>query len=408
MNEKKKNWTRRNFLKTAGITGLGAVLTPVGNQAQAATGLAQNALPAGVVPTRPFGNTGVNVSILSLGGMFDIPNNQLLMKQAVRWGVTYWDTADCYEGGDSETGIGKYFKKYPQDREKIFLVSKSDDRSPKGMTRLLNRSLKRMNTTYVDLYFVHGVRKIKELNRATREWAAQAKADQKIRFFGFSTHRNMEQLLLDAAQLDYIDGIMMTYNYRLMHTEDMQAAVAACVKAGIGLTAMKTQGGGSVKTNSKTELELAGRFLRKGFTDKQAKLKAVWENPHIASICSQMPNLTILAANTAAALDQTRLSRRDMELLQAYAGETACDYCAGCAHICEAEIQGHVPVSDIMRYLMYHRSYGEHDRAKALFNELSRAVRNRLLTVDFTAAENRCPQKMAIGQIMRIAAKKLA
>ncbi len=408
MTENKTNWTRRDFLKTAGVTGLGAVLTPVGNQAQAATGMAQNAMPSGVVPTRPFGKTSVNVSILSLGGMFDIPNNQLLMKQAVRWGVTYWDTADCYEGGNSEKGIGKYFKKYPQDREKIFLVSKSDDRSPKGMTRLLDRSLKRLNTTYVDLYFVHGVRKIKELSRATKEWAAQAKADQKIRFFGFSTHRNMEQLLLDAAKLDWIDGIMMTYNYRLMHTEDMQAAVSACVKAGIGLTAMKTQGGGAVKTSSETELELAGRFLRKGFTDKQAKLKAVWENPHISSICSQMPNLTILAANTAAALDQTRLSRRDMELLQAYAGETACDYCAGCAHICEAAIQGQVPVSDIMRYLMYHRSYGEQERARALFHALPQAVRQRLLEIDFTAAERRCPQKMAIGKIMRTAAKKLA
>jgi len=404
----KKKWTRRNFLKTAGVTSIGAMLAPVGSQARAATGMAQNAIPSGVVPTRPFGKTGVNVSILSLGGMFDIPNNQLLMKQAVRWGVTYWDTADCYEGGDSEKGIGKYFKKYPQDREKIFLVSKSDDRSPKGMTRLLDRSLKRMNTTYVDLYFVHGVRKIRELNNATRKWAAQAKADQKIRFFGFSTHRNMEQLLLEAAKRDWIDGIMMTYNYRLMHTEDMQAAVTACAKAGIGLTAMKTQGGGSVKTNSETELELAGRFLRKGFTDKQAKLKAVWENPQIASICSQMPNLTFLAANTAAALDQTRLSRRDMELLQAYASETACDYCAGCAHICEAEIPGPVPVSDIMRYLMYHRSYGEHERAKALFHKLPLAVRHSLLEIDFTVAERRCPQKMAIGQIMRTAAKKLA
>jgi len=408
MTENKKNWTRRAFLKTAGVTGLGAALAPVGNQVQAATGTAQNKTPSGVVPTRPFGKTGVNVSILSLGGMFDIPNNQLLMKQAVRWGVTYWDTADCYEGGDSEEGIGKYFKKYPQDREKIFLVSKSDDRSPKGMSRLLDRSLERMNTTYVDLYFVHGVRKIKELNRATKEWAAQAKADRKIRFFGFSTHRNMEQLLLDAAKLGWVDGIMMTYNYRLMHTEDMQAAVAACVKEGIGLTAMKTQGGGSVKTSSDTELELAGRFLRKGFTDKQAKLKAVWENPHIASICSQMPNLTILAANTAAAMDQTKLSRRDVELLQAYADETACDYCAGCGQICEAATQGQVPVSDIMRYLMYYRSYGERDRARALFRELPFATRRRLVAIDYTEAERRCPQKMAISKVMRTAAMTLA
>jgi predicted aldo/keto reductase-like oxidoreductase len=395
-------------LKTIGVTGMGAMLAPVGKQAQAAVRSAQNMTPSGVVPTRPFGKTGVHVSILALGGMFDIPNNQLLMKQAVRWGVTYWDTADCYEGGDSEKGIGKYFKKYPQDREKIFLVSKSDDRDPEGMTRLLDRSLARMNTDHIDLYFVHGVRRIKELNRDTRDWAAQAKADRKIRFFGFSTHRNMEELLLDAVELGWIDGIMLTFNYRLMHTASMQAAVAACAKAGIGLTAMKTQGGGSVRTDSAAELEMAGRFLEKGFTDKQAKLKAVWENPHIASICSQMPNLTILAANAAAAMDRTRLSMRDAELLQAHARETACGYCAGCGHICEAAVNGQVPVSDIMRYLMYYRSYGERDRARTLFRELPQEVRRCMLTIDYDEAERRCPQKMAIGRIMHEAESDLA
>ena len=84
------------------------------------------------IPTRPFGATGVNVSCLSLGGMFDIPSNQLLLKQALKWGVTYWDTADCYEGGNSEIGIGEFLKKYPETRQKIFLVTKSDRRDPRG------------------------------------------------------------------------------------------------------------------------------------------------------------------------------------------------------------------------------------------------------------------------------------
>jgi predicted aldo/keto reductase-like oxidoreductase len=408
MTNENKNCSRRDFLKTAGAVGVGSMLAPVGNQVQAATRTAQSQTPSGVVPTRPFGKTGVNVSILSLGGMFDIPNNQLLMKQAVRWGVTYWDTAAIYEGGDSEKGIGKYFERYPNDREKIFLVSKSTEHDPKGMTRMLDRSLKRMKTSYVDLYFLHAVSRRRDINAAAREWAEQAKAEKKIRLFGFSTHRNMEELMLEGAKHDWIDGIMMTYNFRLMQEKRMQAAVAACVEAGIGLTAMKTQGGGQVQTNSKTELELGGRFLRKGFTEYQAKLKAVWENPHIASICSQMPNMTILSANTASAMDRTRLSRRDMDLLQAYADETACDYCAGCGNICEAAIQAQAPISDIMRYLMYYRSYGEHDRARAHFRQLPQEIRQRLLTIDYTEAERRCPQKMAIREIMHDAVRTLA
>ncbi len=76
--------------------------------------------------------------------MFDIPNNQLLMRQAVKWGVTYWDTANSYEGGNSEQGIGKYFAQYPEDRKKIFLVTKSTAWTKAGMTEHLELSLERM------------------------------------------------------------------------------------------------------------------------------------------------------------------------------------------------------------------------------------------------------------------------
>ncbi|MGD8668342.1 MAG: aldo/keto reductase, partial [Desulfobacterales bacterium] len=258
MPKNKTHWSRRHFLKATGAAGLGSVMSPM-------IALARTADRTSVVPTRPFGKTGANVSILSLGGMFDIASNQLLMKQALDWGVTYWDTADCYQRG-SEKGIGKFLNRQPDARKKLFIVSKSDARDPDGMTRLLDRSLDRMKTDYVDLYFVHAVYDVSELGERTKAWAEKAKAAGKIRFFGFSTHSNMEECLLEASRLGWIDGIMMTYNYRLMHSDDMRRAVDACVEAGIGLTAMKTQGGGQVRTDSESELKLAGRFLQKGFT----------------------------------------------------------------------------------------------------------------------------------------------
>ncbi len=405
MSKKKAGFSRREFLKVTGAVGVGSLL----NTAPALGKSSNFSDSAGlVVPTRPFGKTGANVSMLSLGGMFDIPNNQLQLKQALKWGVTYWDTADCYGSGRSERGIGKFFARYPETREKIFLVTKSDERDPDGMTRLLNRSLERMNTDYIDLYFVHGIRGIGELNTETRVWAKKAKASAKIRFFGFSTHNNMEECMLEAAKLGWIDGIMMTYNYRLMHSSKMKEAVAACSELGVGLTAMKTQGGGSVRTSSETELKLAGRFLQKGFTDKQAKLKAVWENPKIASICSQMPNMTILMSNVSAALDKTNLAASDLRLLDKYARETASSYCAGCSDICETALSEYVPVADVMRYLMYHESYGECDRARSLYAQLSPRIHNRLISFDYSLAERSCPQRLPIGRLMREATKVLS
>ena len=63
------------------------------------------------MPVRPFGNTGINVPILSFGGSLDTSLSMLVLRQAFKWGVTYWDTANTYMGGRSEKGFGKYFDK---------------------------------------------------------------------------------------------------------------------------------------------------------------------------------------------------------------------------------------------------------------------------------------------------------
>ncbi|MFZ2448653.1 MAG: aldo/keto reductase [Syntrophobacteraceae bacterium] len=403
----KKELSRREFLRLAGLAGPGSLLLNAAPLAAAGTE-GEASAQASKIPVRPFGKTGANVSILALGGMFDIPSNQLLLRQALKWGVTYWDTADCYEGGNSEAGIGQFLKKYPEVRKTIFLVSKSDRRDPKGMSELLDRSLQRMNTDYVDLYFIHGTSKIDELNKDTRAWADKAKSQGRIKYFGFSTHSNMEEQMSAAAKLGWIDGIMSTYNFRLMRTDKMRAAVDACTKAGIGLTAMKTQGGGQVSVESEAELDMAGKFLKRGFTDGQAKLKAVWENPVIASVCSQMPNMTLLMSNVAAALDRTKLDSADLGLMERFAAQTARGYCAGCTNICEPALAEAVPVGDIMRCLMYHNSYGDVDRARALFSGISPEIRDQVASLDYSRAESLCPQRLRIAQLMQRAAALLA
>lgn len=152
MKNDKNGISRRTFFKTAGTAGLGAALSPMLGNTDAQAASPAQAADVASVPTRTFGRSGINVPILSLGGMFDIPSNQTLLKQAIRWGVTYWDTAHTYTGGRSEEGIGQYFSRYPEHRQKIFLVTKSTQREPKGLSRELETSLKRMQTDHVDLF----------------------------------------------------------------------------------------------------------------------------------------------------------------------------------------------------------------------------------------------------------------
>ena len=392
--------SRRDFLKTATVAGAASIVGALGNPATASQ-------PQATIPTRPFGKTGLDVPILSFGGSLNTSLSMLVLRQAVKWGVTYWDTANTYMGGRSEKGMGKYLAKYPADRKRIFLVTKSHAWNVEGMSEDLNLSLERMRTDYIDLYFMHSVSSGNELTADKKAWAEKKKAEGKIRLFGFSTHSNMEECMLAASGLRWVDGIMMRYNYRLMHTDDMRRAMDACSQAGIGLTAMKSQGGGQVKTDTESELKLAGRFMKKGFSDAQAKLKAVWEHPNIASICTEMPNMTLLMSNVAAAMDKTKLSVGEMDLLQQYARETRWAYCTGCAAICEPAVGGHIPIGDVMRYLMYARSYGDRHRGRIHFQKIPLRIRQQMEGMDYGPAEQRCPQEMAIGRLMREALKEL-
>ena len=407
MSENKKDYTRRDFIKVAGTVGLASSMLPM-NALKPSDAAAEQETK--IVPKRPFGKTGVDVSILSLGGVLGM-SDQLIFRQAMKLGVTYWDTADSYGWGKNEKAIGKYFTKYPEDRKKVFLVTKAGSSNPNTLSEKLENSLQRMNTTTIDLYFIHYVNDVEdELTNPVRKWAEKAKADGKIRFFGFSTHKNMEATMLAAAKLGWIDGIMMSYNYRLMVKPEMKRAVKACVEAGIGLTAMKTQAAfsanfyASIGSETDDAIKMTKNFLSKGYTAEQARLKVVWENTHIASICSSMPNMTILQANVAAALNKTSLSSNDRQRLNQYAHLTSPGYCAGCTHICESAVDADIPIGDIMRYLMYAHAYGDSKAANSGFSRLPEKTRKRLLKMDYSRAEKHCPQNMPIARLMRQAA----
>jgi predicted aldo/keto reductase-like oxidoreductase len=403
---KENHVSRRDFVKTLGAVGVGSMVGAsqalAQSNAPAAAAAASPATPV-KVPTRIYGKTGVPVSMLALGGIFDIMSNQLVLQQALNWGVTYWDTAAGYNGGRSEGGIGMFLEKNPQARKDLFLVTKHDGGE---MSAALDQSLAKLKTDYVDMYFLHG--STGGFSAETKAWAEKMKAAKKIRFFGFSTHSNMEQNLQDAAKAGWIDGIMLKYDYRLMQTDAMKAAMDAATKAGIGLTAMKTQNKTPIGTDTEADLKLGGHFIKSGFSQQQAQLKALWENPQLATICSQMGSVTVLHSNIAAALDKTVLTAADHAALREYAEATRSRHCAGCTQFCETALNNQVPVGDVMRCLMYHRSYGDQELARKVFGQLPETTRRGLAGFDYAAAEKACPHGLPIGQLMREAGELFA
>ncbi len=415
-NKKNKQVTRRRFIRDSAITaaGLGSVLAgckakqekePNAVEPEVSKTPEKEEYPR--MPRRKMGKTGVKVSCLALGTITNLIDKQIVLQTALRWGVDYWDTARGYANGNSELGIGKFLSKNPQVRKRLFLVTKaSGAKIAEDVERYLQASLKRMNTKYIDLFYgVHVLNNISQLKDKLKPWAESAKKRGLIKYFGFSTHSNMAQNLAAAAKLDWIDGILVRYNFRLRHDAKMQAAIEACHKAGIALTAMKTQ---ALPMKTEEDRKLAEHFLQRGFTEGQAKIKAVLEDRRFSSACVGMYNVGVLTENVAAVLDKTRLTQADRNVFKEYARATCDGYCAGCAYICDSSLPNVPYVSDIMRYLMYYNSYGDKERARGLFAQIPAGARNRLLSTDYRLAESRCPQHLPIAELVAEAVSKLA
>lgn len=299
-------YSRRGLLRAATMLGAGALVAdPLARLVLAA----DTKTPAGadVVPTRAFGKGGTVVSAIALGTMFDTGSNHLLLRRAIQLGVTYWDTAAVYEGGDSEKGIGKYLAKFPEDRAKLFLVTKGKDRDVEGLQKTFDESLASLKTDYVDLFYFHAVSLFSEIKPEMLRWAEKMKAAGKIRRVGFSTHFNMANLLAEAAKAGWVEGILTSYNLGLRKNPQMQDAVQACHEAGIGLTAMKILRGSGIDMDDAEDVRLAGRYVKQGFSEDQAKLRVVLDDPRIASGCLTMKNMTLLTSFAAAAMGRAKL-----------------------------------------------------------------------------------------------------
>ncbi len=333
---------RRKFLKAAGAVGVGSILAATAAKA-AVQGPAPAVTPTPApaagdqVPRRKLGKTGVEIPVIGLGnGLFSIEENMDVLPRCLQWGVTYWDTAASYRGG--EAGIGKYFAQNPGLRPKIFLVTKSADIATPlpvvaDIEKQFQESLKRLKTDYIDLYIgVHAMPDIKMLTDDMRAWAGEKKKKGQIKFFGFSAHANMGRTLLAAAKLDWIDACLVRADFRVIREPEMAAGLDACTKAGIGIISIKAMSVG-MNPSAAEDKKLTFNFTDKGFDAYQAKLKALLEDKRFASAAVGMKSAAIIDSCAAAALDKTKLTDAHWRALDEYAAATGDNFCAAAPHL---------------------------------------------------------------------------
>ena len=163
------------------------------------------------VPTRPFGRTGIPVSILALGGWhLGLPKTERestrLVHAALDAGITFMDNAWDYNEGASETRMGKALVGR---RDKVFLMTKAcpHGRDARTAMRQLEESLRRLKTDYLDLWQIHEVIFDDEPARYFAPGGAvealdRARQQGKVRFVGFTGHKDPD-LHLQMLAHDY-------------------------------------------------------------------------------------------------------------------------------------------------------------------------------------------------------------
>jgi len=230
----KEKINRRKFLGTSMVGGMG--LAMAGKAAAASTATASglpdrpgdeqpfNPRTFAAMPTNAFGKTGYKVGILSLGGQATIeqPGKEDLSEQiihrALDLGINYIDTAASYGRGLSQKNIGRVLKTR---RNEVWISTKTHNRSYDGSMRLLEESLKSLQTDHLDLWQLHNVKRQDEVDKIFADDGAikaleKAKAEGMVKHLGITGHYEPLILLQCIERYDF-DTILLAVNGADVH-----------------------------------------------------------------------------------------------------------------------------------------------------------------------------------------------
>ncbi len=212
--------------------------------------------PAGEVPYRTLGRTGEKVSVIGLGG-YHLGQPELAETESIRIvrteidnGINSLDNCWDYNGGQSEIRMGKALR--DGSLQRAFLMTKIDGRDKKTAVRQLEESLQRLETGHIDLLQFHEIIRTDDPARVFAaggaiEAALEAKKAGKVRYIGFTGHKNpaIHLKVLETAERHQFrfDTVQMPLNVMDAHYESFEKQVLpVLVRADTGVLGMKPMG----------------------------------------------------------------------------------------------------------------------------------------------------------------------
>ncbi len=376
---------------------------------------------------RPFGRTGLQVSVLGFGAMrlptledktCDLEKSVPLLRRGIDLGINYIDTAYVYIEGTSEVAVGQAIKGY--DRESLYLATKipvheeKDARSDVWRAKL-EESLRRFDTPYIDFILFHGLRWDEFEGHISKpcmalEEARKAQSEGLVRHICFSSHDTAENIirLIDTGEFA---GMLVQYNFLDRHNEP---AIAHAAEKGLGVAIMGPVAGGRLATPRGVVVDEEGLLEMK---TPELALRFVWSNPGVSVALSGMNEMAqieenVAAAEQAAAMNAAEIAEinhlieKNQKLADLYC--TGCGYCMPCPN--------GVNIPENFRYMNWYRVWGLEEEARKAYAKLSEegtwtpwAGRIQGLRADACVqcgeCEPKCPQNIPIiEQLEEVAA----
>jgi aryl-alcohol dehydrogenase-like predicted oxidoreductase len=250
MDEQNKTAGRRAFLKVGGTAAAG--LFGRTGSAQQSTAAPTPAPKPPALPTRNLGMTGYKVGIFSLGGQaaLERANNHAvavpIVERALDLGVNYLDTSSIYGGPQrwSERYIGEVMRKR---RSAAFLASKTKERTRDGSLRMLEESLKLLQTDHLDLWQLHDIGLMEDVDAVFAKGGAmealrQAHDQKIVRHLGITGHFRPDALAACIRRYPF-DTILMALNAAdAHHFSFAETLLPLAVEKRMGIIGMKVPG----------------------------------------------------------------------------------------------------------------------------------------------------------------------
>jgi predicted aldo/keto reductase-like oxidoreductase len=293
---------RREFIKTSGAAAMVVAAT-------ATSGLATGEIaPGALLPARPLGSNGYHASILGLGGEHLLSRHrndaaaEELVNRALDLGVNYFDTAQLYF--PSERYLGQALKGR---REQAFVSSKIDPRDPEEAKPLIERSLKLLQSDYLDNLSVHRVRDLADVDRITSKGGLMdlmmdLKRQGVLRNVGITGHYTPEALV-ELMRRGEWNSVLLPVNPTDAHHLPFLMAREEARRHGMAIIAMK--------------VSARGRFFSEGGITRMDDLLTYALTQDVDVAIVGMENLTQLEDNVRIAKGFQPMPEEEQRQLEA-------------------------------------------------------------------------------------------